>query len=87
MFSKIIMQPFDLIKTRMQVRDKAHNYSGVRDAFATIMRREGLRGYYVGIGANLVGSGCSWGSYFYLYNAAKRVRSDEPGVRTSADEF
>ncbi len=44
MFSKILMQPLDLIKTRMQVQDKAHAYRGVFDAFRTIIARDGITG-------------------------------------------
>lgn len=42
--------PLDTIRRRMQMR--GHSYSGQLDAFATIWRKEGARGFYRGWAAN-----------------------------------
>ena len=78
LFSKSILQPLDLVKTRLQVQ-RSHAlhdprlpyYTGIRDAFSKIVRHEGVTALYTGLGPNLLGSGISWGSYFFLYNVAK----------------
>eukprot|EP01006_Ploeotia_vitrea_P041432 TRINITY_DN66525_c7_g7_i1.p1 TRINITY_DN66525_c7_g7~~TRINITY_DN66525_c7_g7_i1.p1 ORF type:complete len:411 (-),score=217.17 TRINITY_DN66525_c7_g7_i1:319-1551(-) len=70
--AKTILQPLDLVRTRMQVHDgRGQRYSGVVDAFRSIYRSGGVAELYQGLGANLLGSGVSWGVYFYTYNTAK----------------
>eukprot|EP00823_Brevimastigomonas_motovehiculus_P008372 TRINITY_DN7662_c0_g1_i1.p1 TRINITY_DN7662_c0_g1~~TRINITY_DN7662_c0_g1_i1.p1 ORF type:complete len:324 (+),score=42.65 TRINITY_DN7662_c0_g1_i1:82-1053(+) len=69
-FSKTMVQPFDLIKTRMQVNSGL--YKGVVDAFRQIIKAEGLKGLYTGLAPNLLGSGAAWGVNFYIYNLAKQ---------------
>lgn len=77
LFSKSILQPLDLVKTRLQVQRArptkagSHFYKGVVNAFGTIVKREGVLALYTGLGPNLFGSGVSWGSYFLLYNVVK----------------
>lgn len=72
-FSKTIMQPVDLIKTRLQVQDGRgkHEYKSIFDAFRSIIKYEGIRGLYRGLTPNLIGSGVSWGIYFFTYNQFK----------------
>ena len=72
-FSKCIMQPVDLIKTRMQVQDGRgkYEYKNVIDAFKSIVKYEGPLGLYRGLTPNLLGSGVSWGIYFFTYNQCK----------------
>ena len=42
--------PLDTVRRRMQVAGK--NYSSTANAFSTILRTEGIRGYYKGMTAN-----------------------------------
>src|SRR5947209_8766640 len=71
--ARFILQPLDLIKVRLQVQDgSGHNeYRGMRHAFTSIVRDEGVVGLYRGMSANLLGAGMSWGSYFFAYSNLK----------------
>ncbi|KAJ8878566.1 hypothetical protein PR048_019144 [Dryococelus australis] len=73
--STLILHPLDLIKIRFAVNDgittTTPRYLGLRNAFATIFRQEGLRGLYRGVAPNVWGSGSSWGLYFLFYNTIK----------------
>jgi solute carrier family 25 folate transporter 32 len=83
-FSKTIMQPLDLVKTRLQVQDTGKGgkvipgattlrpYAGVVDAFTQIIRTEGPLALYTGLAPSLTGSAVSWASYFYTYNMTKK---------------
>lgn len=72
---KTLVQPLDLVKTRMQVQDASTvgRYTGLRHAFRAIVQREGVRALYTGLAPNLLGSGVSWGVYFQVYHTAKRA--------------
>lgn len=41
-------------------------YSGLRNALTEIAKSEGLKGLYRGVAPNILGSGSSWGFYFFL---------------------
>lgn len=41
-------------------------YSGLRNAITQIVKTEGWRGLYRGVAPNVLGSGSSWGFYFFL---------------------
>lgn len=72
--STLILHPLDLIKIRFAVNDgtsKHPQYNNIRGAFSRIIQREGVRGLYKGVTANLCGSGSAWGFYFLFYNAIK----------------
>ncbi|XP_012252066.2 mitochondrial folate transporter/carrier [Athalia rosae] len=73
--STLMLHPLDLIKIRFAVNDgvthTAPQYSGLRGAFSEIRRTEGLRGLYRGVVPNILGSGSSWGFYFFFYNTIK----------------
>ncbi|XP_043284563.1 mitochondrial folate transporter/carrier [Venturia canescens] len=73
--STLMLHPLDLIKIRFAVNDglttTAPKYTGLRNAMTEIIKVEGLRGLYRGVIPNVLGSGCSWGLYFYFYNYIK----------------
>ncbi|XP_044741427.1 mitochondrial folate transporter/carrier [Chrysoperla carnea] len=73
--STLILHPLDLIKIRFAVNDGrtavVPQYSGLTNAFVTIFRQEGLRGFYRGVTPNVWGSGSAWGFYFLFYNSIK----------------
>jgi solute carrier family 25 folate transporter 32 len=72
-FSKTLLQPLDLLKTRMQVQDPAAGaYRGVLHGIRSIYASGGVVGFYAGLGPNLVGSAASWGVQFYTFHTAKR---------------
>ena len=52
-----IVQPFDLIKTRMQISGmggQAKEFNNTFDAFAKIIKKEGVLGLYNGLSAALL---------------------------------
>lgn len=81
----LIYNPFEVIKTRMQLGTRLHtaaadwvqsslpvgNYRHTPDAFATIVRTEGIRGLFAGYTANLA-TGCGLSAVqFMLYEHFK----------------
>lgn len=81
------LHPVDLVKVRLQVQDghtRTTKYASLRDAVKLILREEGWRGMYKGVVPAMYGSGLSWGSYFFLYEASKtRLRGDRPSAALS----
>ncbi|EZA61844.1 mitochondrial folate transporter/carrier isoform X2 [Ooceraea biroi] len=73
--STLMLHPLDLIKIRFAVNDghtnTAPRYNGLKNALAQIVKTEGLRGLYRGVTPNVLGSGSSWGFYFFFYNTIK----------------
>ena len=53
--------PLDLVRTRLAAQTGARYYHGIAHALATIVREEGARGLYRGLGATLLQarSGCT----------------------------
>ncbi|GAA5836390.1 hypothetical protein JCM3766R1_003506 [Sporobolomyces carnicolor] len=89
--STVCMQPLDLLKVQLQVstttaaatarsRGGGGAFVQIRDGLRSIARNDGgLRGWYRGIGPNLVGNASSWGFYFLWYTDFKKrmVNGDE----------
>ncbi|XP_076282880.1 solute carrier family 25 member 32 [Lasioglossum baleicum] len=73
--STLMLHPLDLIKTRFAVNDghsqSAPQYKGLKSAVQQIVKTEGVRGLYKGVTPNVLGSGGSWGCYFFFYNTIK----------------
>ncbi|XP_011298109.1 mitochondrial folate transporter/carrier [Fopius arisanus] len=73
--STLMLHPLDLIKIRFAVNDGATKslpqYSGLRQAMREIIRLDGWKGLYRGVTPNVLGSGSSWGCYFFFYNSIK----------------
>jgi len=77
--STLVLHPLDLIKVRFAVNDgtnKHPQYHDIRGAFLNIAKKEGFRGLYKGVSANLYGSGTAWGFYFLFYNTIKIKMQD-----------
>merc|ERR1712137_1242261 len=58
----------------MQVQEGRHTpnaYRGMLHGLSSIVKNSGVPGLYQGLGPNLVGSGLSWGLYFFFYNKIK----------------
>ena len=75
LLSSGLLHPLDVIKTRYQVQDglvNALRYSSLAGAVRDVHAGEGVRGFYRGMAPALLGSGASWGLYFYFYEACKR---------------
>lgn len=69
--SGVFVCPLDVVKTRFQAHSKQYHYSGFGNAFATILREEGLRGLYKGVIPVTVGYLPTWAIYFTVYERAK----------------
>jgi solute carrier family 25 folate transporter 32 len=85
--STVALFPLDTIKVRFQVNEKTTLAAPQRlkSAFEKVIKEEGWRGLYQGLQAGMLGSGLSWGGYFYFYEHAKQrwVTSDggkQPGA-------
>jgi len=85
--STVALFPLDTIKVRFQVNEKTTLAAPQRlwSAFEKVIKEEGWRGLYQGLQAGMLGSGLSWGGYFYFYEHAKQrwITSDsgkQPGA-------
>ena len=71
----MMLHPLDLVKTRFHVQEhggrRLPHYAGMLDAVRKIIRLEGWRGLYGGLGPNVVGNTASWGVYMHMYNRSK----------------
>eukprot|EP00903_Cladosiphon_okamuranus_P009102 g8700.t1 len=66
------LYPLDLIKTRYQVYDKGPSpYKSLMASFRTIVKDEGARALYQGLGPSLLGNAVAWGGFFYCYEQIK----------------
>jgi solute carrier family 25 (mitochondrial folate transporter), member 32 len=70
--ASIICAPLDLWRIRMQVwGDITSTNESTKAAFQEILRKEGWRGMFRGLGATLVTVPLFWGVYFPLYDETK----------------
>ncbi|KAJ1974907.1 hypothetical protein H4R34_004539 [Dimargaris verticillata] len=83
----LCVYPLDTVKTRLQVQSKhttdagltdgtnrsdGHYYSAA-DAVRKIYHREGIRGFYAGLGAGLLGQMFTNFAYFYWYTLVRKL--------------
>lgn len=71
-----ILHPLDVIKTRFQATPssnqfKTTGYKALRKATLLTFKTEGPLAFYKGLTPALLGSGLSWGLYFFFYENAK----------------
>jgi hypothetical protein len=80
------LYPLELVKTRMQViSDGAGTYRSMGRAFKTVVKTEGFRGLYQGVGPALFAASGSWGGYFYFYEMSKQRKQKTDVILTSYD--
>ena len=55
-FAAVCCYPYQVIKSRLQVQHEyvEHRYTGVKNTITSICRREGIRGFYKGLGVNVI---------------------------------
>ena len=53
-FAGGIAYPYQVVRARLQMYDADSAYRSARDVVGQVWRKEGLRGYYKGLGANLL---------------------------------
>lgn len=62
----LLLHPLDLIRVRFQAQNNKSDvtvrgkYTGLVDAFRSVIRREGVGALYQGVSANALGSGTAW---------------------------
>ena len=54
LFAGSVTYPYQLVRARLQMYDAEKLYSGARDVMNQVWKQEGLRGFYKGIGPNLL---------------------------------
>ncbi len=54
MFAGNITYPYQVVRARLQMYDADSNYKSTRDAVAQVWKKEGLAGFYKGLGPNLL---------------------------------
>lgn len=67
--------PYQVVRTRLQMYDAEKSYSGARDVFAKVWKHEGIKGFYKGLGPNLLRVLPSTWITFLVYEKAKLVLS------------
>lgn len=53
-FAGIVTYPYQVIRARLQMYEAGQKYKSARDAISQTWKREGFRGFYKGLGPNLV---------------------------------
>jgi len=83
----VILQPFDLLKVRLQgsgfgkvvVAPDAPK-SNLITICKQIVKNEGLRQFWRGIGPTVVANGIAWGAYMHFYETFKNIVKERQGV-------
>ncbi|KAF8510066.1 mitochondrial carrier domain-containing protein [Hysterangium stoloniferum] len=73
--------PLDVIKTKLQAQAVARGhpgYLGVLDTLKTILRHDGIRGLYRGLGPTMLGYLPTWAIYFAVYDGIKTRFGEAP---------
>ena len=55
-FASVCTYPYQVVKARMQTESRLlkENYDSVSDTIKSVIRKEGMRGFYKGMGINIV---------------------------------
>ncbi|KAL8791441.1 MAG: hypothetical protein Q9213_000057 [Squamulea squamosa] len=53
-FAGSVTYPYQVVRSRLQIYEAEQTYKGVKDAISQTWKQEGLRGFYKGLGPNLV---------------------------------
>lgn len=72
-FAGCITYPYQLLRSRLQTYDAAGTYRGVGDAIAQTWRKEGMAGFYKGLGPNLLRVLPSTWVTFLVYENMKKT--------------
>jgi len=73
--------PLDVIKTRLQAQrviQGQQGYEGVIDTIRSILKYDGLRGFYRGLGPTILGYLPTWAIYFAVYDGIKTMFGEPP---------
>ncbi|ATY58724.1 peroxisomal adenine nucleotide transporter 1 [Cordyceps militaris] len=81
--STAVLAPLDLVTTRLKIQrqlDDQSQYSGVVDAFRSILREEGAGTFYSGLGTDVSKSIIDSFLFFGFYNFLRQRSGKGPGV-------
>lgn len=85
LFSQFLIYPLDFIKTKLALSEHLE-YKGIVDVAKTVYRREGVKGFYRGVSASLIGvvpySSLDLGTFNTLKDLYIRYYSDAPSAFT-----
>lgn len=83
MLASITTYPHEVLRTRLQMipHTPHRTYSGFIQAIGVIARHEGIRGFYKGMGVNLIRTVPNSGLTILTYVSPRVVRSLTPQVR------
>jgi len=65
--SVLVNNPIDVVKTIMQGME-SHKYKGSLDCFSTVLRNEGVKGFYKGVAPRLIRVGLDVALTFTIFN-------------------
>lgn len=74
-----VVYPIDLVKTRMQAQRHKAVYNNSFDCFKKIIKNEGLKGLYSGLGAQLVGVAPEKAIKLTINDLVRKIGSDDNG--------
>lgn len=79
--------PLDVVKTKLQAQRTVpgqSGYEGILGTVKSIMKHDGLKGFYRGLGPTILGYLPTWAIYFAVYDGIKTTFGEPPlGVTTS----
>ncbi|CAK5284397.1 unnamed protein product [Mycena citricolor] len=81
LIASIATCPLDVIKTRLQAQRAIrghHEYEGILEIVRSIVKHDGLRGFYRGLGPTMLGYLPTWGIYFSVYDGIKTAFGEPP---------
>jgi solute carrier family 25 folate transporter 32 len=73
--------PLDVIKTKLQAQriiQGQQGYEGIIDTVRNVIRHDGLRGLYRGLGPTILGYLPTWAIYFAVYDGIKTIFGEPP---------
>lgn len=74
-----VVYPIDLVKTRMQAQRGKSLYKNSFDCFKKIMAKEGIKGLYSGLGAQLVGVAPEKAIKLTVNDLVRKIGTDDEG--------
>ena len=76
--AEAIVHPLDTISTRLKLQSQPpYKYAGLRDCARVVLKEEGVRGLYAGVGAALLSALPTNAVYFATYEAVRAAALDD----------
>ena len=77
-FAGVVSYPYQVVRSRLQMYDAGRAYNGARDVMTQVWRYEGIKGFYKGLGPNLLRVMPSTWVTFVVY---EKIKLYLPGLR------